>query len=803
MATKIKIAELSIDNKKLLTELQATKKSLDELSETQKQLKKDGDTSSKTFIQNEADLKSLRAEYNSQVKVLQATTGANDKLNDALNREIKSVDEAKKNNAELKEIRNQLNASTDEGAKAIAEINVVMDANNEKINAGSSALEKQFQNVGNYPGKLGEVAGGLSSVTSGFGAMTKASLVFIATPIGALLAVLVGAFALVKNAMDRSEDSTNKITKGFSAFSGMASKLLGFLEPLGEFLIDGLVKGFESVETGLNSLLNGIEAGLRLLGFDESADSMANFNKEIKEGAENAKALAQAEADLQKEQRKAEKLQLDYQKNAEKLRQIRDDESKSTAERQKANEDLGLLLKQQSKDEIRIANIALAVADLRIKKEGETTEALDARGEALTKLAEIEERITSQESEQLVNQNSIRKEGADKAKEIANEKIAQKEAELELLKEQQRFEAKTDEERLAQQRVYADEELKILQDKLKNKELSETEYKLAKLKLEQDLTAEETRIKTENQEAEVARLKTFEDAKRTLINEIELAKEEDELARRAIQIERDYQDKQLELENLQLNAEEKLELEKLLIEQRNLELKELDTLKKEEDLLTEQEYEQRRKEIKEESFNAIASIFDAESNLGKAFLVAKQLLLAKELAIEASKTLSFGSQALARSTVAVAEGTAQTAKIGFPQNIPMLVGYAAQAVGIISAITSATKKKPKAERGMLLSGARHSSGGIHIEAEDGEAIINRNSTSKYLPLLSAINQDGGGVPFMARGGIAGTTSSSSANIIDYDLLAGSIANLPAPIVSVEEISSVSSRVNVIESNSIL
>ncbi len=43
-------------------------------------------------------------------------------------------------------------------------------------------------------------------------------------------------------------------------------------------------------------------------------------------------------------------------------------------------------------------------------------------------------------------------------------------------------------------------------------------------------------------------------------------------------------------------------------------------------------------------------------------------------------------------SMATAVGTAETAKIGFPQNIPMLIGYAAQAVGIISSIRSATSK---------------------------------------------------------------------------------------------------------------
>jgi len=92
-----------------------------------------------------------------------------------------------------------------------------------------------------------------------------------------------------------------------------------------------------------------------------------------------------------------------------------------------------------------------------------------------------------------------------------------------------------------------------------------------------------------------------------------------------------------------------------------------------------------------EAFDVIANIAGEETKLGKAMLIFKQGALLAELAMEVTRTIAFSTQALARSTVAVAEGTAQTAKVGFPQNIPLLIGYAAQAAGIISAIVSATK----------------------------------------------------------------------------------------------------------------
>lgn len=54
--------------------------------------------------------------------------------------------------------------------------------------------------------------------------------------------------------------------------------------------------------------------------------------------------------------------------------------------------------------------------------------------------------------------------------------------------------------------------------------------------------------------------------------------------------------------------------------------------------------------------------------------------------------------------------------------------------------------RKRAEDGGLLVGASHRDGGIPIEAEGGEYIINKRSTAKYLPLLESINtkfQEGG------------------------------------------------------------
>ena len=111
-------------------------------------------------------------------------------------------------------------------------------------------------------------------------------------------------------------------------------------------------------------------------------------------------------------------------------------------------------------------------------------------------------------------------------------------------------------------------------------------------------------------------------------------------------------------------------------------------------MLNEWEKELNQQKIQEryEMLDNLAYIFGAESDLGKAALIAKQVLAAKELALEISKTITFAATTEAKAVASSAAGAAETAKIGFPQNIPMLIGYAAQAAAIIMSVKSAVGK---------------------------------------------------------------------------------------------------------------
>lgn len=180
-------------------------------------------------------------------------------------------------------------------------------------------------------------------------------------------------------------------------------------------------------------------------------------------------------------------------------------------------------------------------------------------------------------------------------------------------------------------------------------------------------------------------------------------------------------------------------------------------------LQDEQSYEQQRFAMKAQTLDGIIQLAGAETAVGRAALVAKQIILAKELVLEVKKNIAFSKSALARSQVAVAEGTAQTAKIGFPQNIIPLALYAVQAASIIGSIISATRaSKTSIDIGGLEAGAapaapptgvvaRRNQGGfvygeggsitdsIPTMLSNGEFVMNAKSAAMFSPMLMAMN----------------------------------------------------------------
>lgn len=553
----INIATLAIDKEGAAQTIEETKKGIFDLqkanTELRKEINKNGDATgelTKKFVENDTELKKLNATYREQQTALNSLTLEEVKNTKAITDNAKSVGEAQAQNKELIKVRNQVDASTKDGAEAIELLNKKIDQNNKFVNQNTSLIEQQKNNVGNYADQFTEAtsavnifsaqglagfkdkaeeAGGagnlmknsLGGVAQGFLGMAKSALAFIATPVGLVLTALVVVFLSIKEAMARSEEATKKVTKVFAALKGIASVLLKAFAALGEYFIDEYIKVIENVAKTTDEAVQLVSKGLKALGFDEAAKAVDDYAESTKNAVDASLQLAAAEATLEKEQRKARLTQLEFQKQAEKLRQARDDESKTIPQRIEANKQLGGVLKEQLAAELKIAQLALTVANARIEQDGKTKATLDAQADALTEIADIQERITGQESEQLQNRISLQKEAAEKAKEATERRAREAELEISIQRAKNAQLNQTDEERLKFINDITKKELELLKSKKASGLITEKEFLLESLELRKTQSEEVLDIAAATIDKEIeAQQKAFEAKKDISFNEL-------------------------------------------------------------------------------------------------------------------------------------------------------------------------------------------------------------------------------------------------------------------------------------------
>ena len=165
----------------------------------------------------------------------------------------------------------------------------------------------------------------------------------------------------------------------------------------------------------------------------------------------------------------------------------------------------------------------------------------------------------------------------------------------------------------------------------------------------------------------------------------------------------------------------------------------------------------KKKDLADAKLISDAEIKAAEE-AANAKLIAEQELIAGVGALSNKFT---AAAAIAQNAIALRD-TIQATISAFAETkggiIPKLAA-AATAAATGAALLASLKAiaVPKAADGMLV-GPSHEQGGILIEAEGGEAIINKRSMS--IPWVkqqaSYLNELGGGVPFFARGGMVST-----------------------------------------------
>lgn len=181
-----------------------------------------------------------------------------------------------------------------------------------------------------------------------------------------------------------------------------------------------------------------------------------------------------------------------------------------------------------------------------------------------------------------------------------------------------------------------------------------------------------------------------------------------------------------------------------------------------------------------EVINNVSDIVEAFGAKNKALAQASKLIALAEIAIHTG--------------VAISGSIKAAAPLPFPKN---LIAIASTIPQILSGVATAirTVKSAKFATGGLVTGSGSgTSDSIHAQLSNGESVLTANATSMFAPALSAFNQIGGGVPIV--------NNSNSQQQIGEEFLARAVARgmalAPRPIVSVEEISKASNRVETIE-----
>lgn len=641
---------------------------------------------------------------------------------------------------ELKKLQQEVVVGSEDFKKIEKRVGEIGDA------ARSAQIDSRgwLDVLSSAPGPLGSLATGLKDITT---STNKFGLALKATGIGlvvALLGQLVAAFTSNEKAMKKLEPimiAFEQILGGiFTAlepildmFIELAMQVLPYLtQGIGIFysILFGLFTLIKDVGVGAGKLL----AGIFTLDMDLINEGMDQLKGSITSGV-NAGLAA-------------------YDRFEEGTKEVTETQKKNLEEMAEAHAKYleGMKASYEAEEKLRQANLdnarAIAMAQVETEQERFDIEVKFAQDSynSKKKLLEETQALYSEDSKEY-NDYIVQLIALD------TEYITKK---AEFTKKEQELVEKSFQEQVKAQQTAS----RLRLDELNN------QFNLVRA-LEGENAENTRRLQDE----------IFQQQQRALESERQLYESKKELS------EQD-QLRILEIIQAEKNLTTAIEIEnnKRLLYEQDLEKKRLDEARAA--LEVEKQLEAEKVMAKLATLDNIIAIAGAESAVGRAALIGKQIILAKELLLQAKSTLGFATLKSTEATVATTTGAAKTASAGFPQNVPLLIAYAAQAAGIVSSIVSAVRGAKSVASGIGgLSGVGGGetpppSGGISVPRprgladgglvvgpgggqsdlipamlSNGESVINANSTAMFKPLLSAINSIGGGRRF-AEGGLA-------------------------------------------------
>lgn len=746
-----------------------------------------------------------------------------------------------------------------EGTKG-KELQNHINAITEELKEAEEETQRFYRNVGNYEAAILKAAQSnipfldsiikmqteLGGVKQAFNVgktavigFSKQLLALLTNPIVAILASIAAAIMLVSKAINSSEEASNR----WNIITAPLSRSLDFLLNIVQRLAGGI--------------LSVVESGAKMIGWiakmAEKLPGIGKYIRDINDANREAIKLAKEEAAIAKQARTDQVQNAKDQLEVARLRQQAKDKEKFTAEERLA------FVKQANKLEEEQAkrNVDLATREFELLRKRSEWAENDA--ETNDKLAELEaakynaeKEYFSKTMELLEQENTIRGEIVTVQKAVAEKVAAIKEKEREEIRkaedealkivkdaqEKQFIETKRVYERqiedlrirlrteigltatmrqaLNQQIIALEQQKNDALQQLSEEQLMkevENRQKLISLQLESVKAGGEQEYQLKMQQLVAQR--DVELRQKELTEQMKLAiteKYNKEIYDLSVQHENDTAKKQAdalklrldnELAEAKLNGDSELELLRMQ-EQQKLELKDsLRRMGEESDA----EFRARQLAADQEYLNAKQAVIDKEvemqQNKGESLSVlAGNLSDLLEQAAGDNENMAQLAKILAIAEVSIAQGVAiakavETATRSSATWIDMLAAIGtvvASVTTVMGKVMKSVKSAKFAQGGKVEGPGSGTSDSIPAMLSNGESVMTAAATSMFAPLLSAFNQIGGGIPI--------NVTASSNQALGEDMLAKAVAKgmmmAPAPVVSVEEFTSVANRVKYVE-----
>lgn len=642
-------------------------------------------------------------------------------------------------NDKIKKTKSNLNQEK----QGLKDVKIARDKSNK-------ALKEATENSADYGGVLGMIDSKTGGVISGFSGMTKSigaatkgfnlmKIAIIGTGIGALLIALTA----LGQAFKSSEEGQNSWNKLMGVLGAVVDVFTDKLAALGRFLINLFTSPIETLKNFGNSIkefvMDKVEKVIEGLGFMGKAisklfkgdfagamDAGKQGLSSLNEGLNTAKMLTDAVTkgtkelikEIEREAKIAAKI-ADQRAKADKLERgiivdrAKADRKRATLLEQAVNKEKFTLqeriafLVEAGKLEDEITAKEIEAAKLRLKAKIAENALGDSTKESLEEEANLKAVLIQLETAKLT-----------KAKEVTSQIIG-------LRNEERAANKARYEERKANEQAIVDfKKSLMIEDKnnkfaaieeerkqrileLKELKASETEKQKMLLDIKKSFDHQKKIIEEENQKAtdaeELAKSQKLAALKKQ-IRDAEAISEQDKRDLELVKIQEQYQALILQAQENNIKTDELKLVRDAILKEKQDEFDQADLQRKKTIAEEEAKIEEQKRQQQQQTLNNLISIGGAESKFGKAMLVAKQLLLAKEMIMEIKATLFSAKQSATKTVVKsaeagvdVASGAAKAASAApFPANIPLIIGYAAQAVGIVSAIKGAMKASKQA-----------------------------------------------------------------------------------------------------------